>query len=265
MSAAVQRVWASGRVIALAILAAIAVAEFITAYASPLYGVLAHVCILIVLLTLGAASVSPARQAFFLSTAIAPLIRIISLGMPLGTLPQPMWYLLTGVPLFLTAFIVARTLHLSFADLYLRPPPVRHLPLEVGVGLSGVLLGVIEWRILGPQPITSITGHHAIVYLVGVAAILYIFTGFLEELLFRGLIQEIASTLLGRLSGLFFMAALFAALHLGWHSPLDLLFVFGVALYFGTVVRYTHSLLGVTLAHGTINTMLFIILPLAFR
>ena len=65
---------------------------------------------------------------------------------------------------------------------------------------------------------------------------------------------------LGRF-GLLYVALLFAVLHIGYRSVLDVVFVFGVALLFGWVAEATWSLLGVTLAHGVTNIVLFLIMP----
>jgi hypothetical protein len=53
----------------------------------------------------------------------------------------------------------------------------------------------------------------------------------------------------------------FAVLHLGYKSALDMLFVFGVAIGFGLLTLYTGSILGSTLAHGLTNIALFLIFP----
>jgi uncharacterized protein len=50
-------------------------------------------------------------------------------------------------------------------------------------------------------------------------------------------------------------------LHLGYHSALDMAFVFGVGLFFGFVVDRTQSILSVTLSHGLTNIMLFLVVP----
>jgi len=39
------------------------------------------------------------------------------------------------------------------------------------------------------------------------------------------------------------------------------LFVFAVAMFFAWAVKRTGSLLGVTLAHGITNIMLFVVIP----
>jgi membrane protease YdiL (CAAX protease family) len=180
--------------------------------------------------------------------------------MPLGHFPQLLWYILTGIPLFLAAFLIVRTLELPRHSLGLQMPSGRGLPIDLGVAASGIGLGLVEWWILRPEPLVQTA---SIVQFLGLVLILLVFTGFLEELLFRGLIQHAATGLLGPNAGLFLTAALFAILHVGWHSLPDLAFVFAVALYFGLTVRYTRSLLGVTIAHGATNVMLFVVLPLA--
>jgi hypothetical protein len=61
--------------------------------------------------------------------------------------------------------------------------------------------------------------------------------------------------------GIVYVSVLFAILHMGFHSVLDVLFVFGVAMFFGWAVKKAGSLLGMTLAHGLTNIMLFLIFP----
>ena len=67
---------------------------------------------------------------------------------------------------------------------------------------------------------------------------------------------------LGPLGGVIFAALIFSVLHIGWHSILDLLFALGVGVYFSLIVLRTTSLWGVTVAHGAISTMVFIVVPL---
>ena len=61
--------------------------------------------------------------------------------------------------------------------------------------------------------------------------------------------------------GLGYVALLFGVLHIGYLSVLDVVFVMAVGLMFGYIVRWGGSILGVTLAHGLTNIMLFIVLP----
>jgi len=200
------------------------------------------------------------RQAnFYLTLALAPLIRIVSLSMPLGQLPQAFWYVLTAVPVLVAATAVARRTGLSFADVGLRLPNGSSLPWEASVVVLGPLLGAVEWQILHVKPIVD---GSSLALAIGAGLILLVFTGFFEEFVFRGLFQRVAGRLLGPAGGVLCTAVLFAILHTGWRSAYDMLFVLCIALYFGYVVLRTGSILGVTLSHGAINIMLFIVLPL---
>ena len=63
------------------------------------------------------------------------------------------------------------------------------------------------------------------------------------------------------LSGLLYTALLFTALHIGWNSFPDLIFVFAVAMFYGYAFQKTRSIVGITLSHGISNTFLFLIVP----
>jgi hypothetical protein len=70
----------------------------------------------------------------------------------------------------------------------------------------------------------------------------------------------VALPALGRWA-LLYVAVLFAVLHIGYLSVADVLFVGAVGLLFGYIVRLSGSILGVTLAHGLTNIVLFLLLP----
>jgi len=167
------------------------------------------------------------------------------------------WYFITSVPLFASALITARTLQISRQDIGLQ---LRKVPLQLFVTLTGVSFGFLEYSILRPKPLASAFTWQQL-WLP--ALILLVSTGFSEELIFRGLMQQAAKGSLGRLS-VPYVSLLFAVLHVGYRSLLDVIFVFAVALFFGWVVERTDSLLGVTLAHGLTNIVLFLVAPFVF-
>jgi len=92
--------------------------------------------------------------------------------------------------------------------------------------------------------------------------VIIIATGFAEELLYRGLIQKNAENVMGKYYALLFASLLFTALHMGWTSNLDLIFVFLVALFYGYIFQKTRSIIGISLSHGISNILLFLVLPL---
>jgi CAAX protease family protein len=246
--------------LALVYLGLITLAEAITNLSVPQAGLALHGVILCVLLTHAALADKRVGRRFLFGLALAPLIRLLSLSMPLVKFPFVYWYLVVGAPLFLAAFVAARVSGLQRGMLGLNARQLLHsgrLPIQGLVGLSGLGLGYLEYWILTPDPLASAL-RLDLIWMP--ALILLVFTGFLEELIFRGLMQYSALRALG-LRGLYYVAAVFAVLHIGYRSIPDLIFVFAVAVYFGWVVQRSGTILGVTLAHGLTNIGLFLIFP----
>ncbi|HUM67385.1 MAG TPA: CPBP family intramembrane metalloprotease [Chloroflexota bacterium] len=199
------------------------------------------------------------RSGFLLLLALIPLplIRIVSLSLPLANFPLVYWFLLTSLPLFVTALMVARLLGWGWRDLGLSLS-LKGAPVQLLIAATGLFFGYVEYQILRPAPLIERLSWQTI-WLP--AVILLISTGFLEELLFRRVLQRPAIKVLGVWPGITYGALLFAVFHIGYRSPADVLFVFLVGIFFGWVVWKTHSLVGVTLAHGLTNIALFLVIP----
>jgi membrane protease YdiL (CAAX protease family) len=237
-----------------AYLAAIVVAEVLIVLWSPQFGMGLHLALLFTILV--HASLGPSEwRPLLVALVFAPLVRVVSLALPLAGLPTVYWYLLTSLPLFIAAALAIRILGLSRDQLALR---IGNLRLQLAIGLIGFPLGAIEYFILAPTPlIHELSWQVALVPIL----ILLISTGFIEELVFRGVLQATARKVLGP-RGLIYVSAVFAALHIGYLSAPDVAFVFSVGLAFAWLVMRTGSLLGVTLAHGLTNIALYLVLPL---
>jgi membrane protease YdiL (CAAX protease family)/LysM repeat protein len=235
-------------------LLALAVAETIIALSNPLIGLGQHAILLLILLLQAALNWDRPERDLLLSLILAPLIRLLSLSMPLASFPLIYWYPIISCPLLLAIWLLARTLNLSREALGLH---LQHLPQQFLVALSGLVFGCVEYLILRPEPLVAgFTGKQFWIP----ALILLVCTGLIEELIFRGVMQRGAERTLGRF-GLFYVSLISTALHIGHRSVLNLLFVLLVALFFGWVVAKTGSLLGVTLSHGLINITLFLLAP----
>lgn len=241
-------------VVAVAALVAITVAELLTTWSDPRLGMAVHGLVLVGLFIASTQTGWREAWAFVLSLAFAPLIRMLSLSLPLTHFPILFWYLITSVPLFAAAWVAKRSLGYSWRGLGLT---LRGWQLQIVVGLSGLLFGAAEYYILRPEPLAPELSWRSTLL---PALILIVCTGLLEELIFRGLLQRAAGDALGWWA-VPYVAMLFAVLHVGYRSLVDVAFVFVVGLFFGWVVERTRSLLGVTLAHGLTNTMLFLIMP----
>ncbi|MFC1993437.1 lysostaphin resistance A-like protein [Chloroflexota bacterium] len=238
-------------------LLAITVAEVVTTFFAPVLGMIGHIVIVVVLMMHSALASGHPHRELLLSLCLVPLVRIISLSMPLGNIPQIWWYLVIYAPLLAASIVIMRALGYSAEQIGLS---FKRLRIQMLVMFTGLGFGVAEYLILTPEPLLVDPAWHDVLV---PALILLVSTGFTEEFMFRGVLQRSAMGAFGWW-GIIYVSLLFAVLHMGFNSWLDVVFVFGVALFFGFVVKRTGSLIGVTLSHGITNIMLLLIMPLFF-
>ncbi len=243
---------------AIVYLAAIILAEVVAVFFDPLWGIIGHIVILAAVIVYSSMIGQQTRQRIFLSFALVPLVRIIGWCMPLVNIPMIWWYPIIYVPLAVAAFVLMRVLGYRMTDIGLN---FNRIPIQLLVALTGVAFGVAEYFILRGEAEAVRVVLQETQVLAGF--LLLACTGFVEELIFRGVLQRSIAPLWGG-GGLVYVSLLFASLHMIHNSLIDLAFVFVVAMFFAWVVKRTGSLLGVTLAHGVTNIMLYLVLPLFF-
>ena len=244
--------------VALIYLAAITIAEVVTVLVQPIWGIAIYIVVLAAVIVHSALASEPRLQQLALSLALVPLVRIISLCMPLANIPLVWQYPITYVPLLIAAVLVIRILGYSREDVGLT---FRLSTVQLAVALSGLALGVIEYLILTEE--AEAAGLILQETRLLAAFLLLVCTGFGEELIFRGVLQRSAVAAFGNW-GIVYVSLLFAIVHLIHHSAIDIAFVFVIALFFGWVVKKTGSLLGVTLSHGITNIILYLVVPFFF-
>ncbi|MBN1439950.1 MAG: CPBP family intramembrane metalloprotease [Anaerolineales bacterium] len=238
-------------------LCVITLSEVVTTMGDAHYGMFFHCVVLVLLLMHSALVYRRILRRFLVLLSLAPLIRILSLSLPLAILGLPViyWYMVIGGLLFIAAFVGGKITEFKGRRIGWS---LRAWPAQLAMGICGFGLGYIEYLILNPGPLAEYVTWEDI---ITAAFILLVFTGLLEEYIFRGLLQSASMQLLGQ-RGLVYVAVLFSILHLGYHSFMDLLFVLFVGLLFGWWVWRTHSLLGASLAHGIANISLYVLFPL---
>lgn len=198
-------------------------------------------------------------SSMLLALTLIPLIRILSLVMPLAAFPRIYWFIVIGVAVYLAFFFLLYQQKISLRDCGLRLPTLRHVPLEIGIILLGIPFGYLEYYILRPPSfIESFTTENIIIAVL----ILFFATGLMEEIIFRGLLQKKSTEILGVWQGLLFVSLLFAVLHTGNLSVADVALVFCIGGLYALVVQKTKTIIGVTISHTIVNVFLFILLPL---
>jgi membrane protease YdiL (CAAX protease family) len=230
-------------------------AEFTTFLLSPALGMVMYgVVLLAVIVHASVVWQHPVHRAL-LSLTFVPIIRLVSLAVPLGEFPLIQAYTITGVPLIIAAVVSTRSMKMRPREVGLALG--RRPLLQLAIIPTGLLLGVAEYLILRPEPMATSGTWPA---LVVSAIILLVCTGFAEEFMFRGIMQETMRPIFGTAS-IVLVSLLFAALHVGYRSALDLLVVLSAGLMFGVVAYRCHSIWTVTLAHGLTNIVLFLVCP----
>ncbi len=240
--------------------AAFTVAELITVLVHPMWGVVFHIVLLTAIIAHSSidSRLTQKNRQLILSMALVPLVRILSLTMPLINIPQTAWYPVIYTPLVAAGLVVARISGYSLKDIGFRRSSMR---VQLAITATGIGLGFLEYLILRPPPFVS---NFTVQDVLPSAIIFVLFIGFGEELIFRGVLQRTATDAVGTRIGIGYVSFLFAILHMGFLSWLNLVFVFAVAIFFGWLVKKTGSLLGVTLSHGLTNIILYLIAPFLF-
>ena len=132
--------------------AAIALSEIILVNLSVILGTVCHSLLLFALLWhFGVAEHVPSRR-MLLPLALLPLLRILSLTMPVQDAPQIYWHALAGLPLLLAAGLAAHALEMSWAELGLGRAPWWK---QAVIALTGIPLGFVSFWLLDPPPLST--------------------------------------------------------------------------------------------------------------
>jgi membrane protease YdiL (CAAX protease family) len=236
---------------------ALAGAEVLVAAVDPRLGAVLYAVLLVLLLRHGARAATATGQRLYWSFALVPVLRLLSLSLPLGSFSGVWRYAVVATLLLLGEVVALRAEGLRLADVGLRwrwP----ELPRQALIGLLGVPLGLLWYVLLKPTPLAAALPPGA---LWVAAAVLLVSSGLPEELLFRGLLQRSSGAVLGPWLGPLLITCLWTALRLGSVSWPALGLTFLTGGLFALMAGWTGSIWGVSLANGLANVVLFLLAP----
>jgi membrane protease YdiL (CAAX protease family) len=234
---------------------ALLVGEGVTLVSGPTVGVLAQALVLSALLGLSTRQAPGAFKRLTLSLALLPLLRILSLALPAAIVPPVYWYLEIGLAAFEGILLVMRRLDLTLQDVGVRRGSISDV---VALGIVGGVLAVPAYLIVGPIELGQGGGF---IGLVIASAIVIVFVGLLEELLFRGLIQSAGTQLLSR-GGVLVSVGATALMYSASLNPRYVVFAAVVAAFFGIVARRTGSIAAPVAGHAALAWVQLVILPI---
>ena len=235
----------------------IAGAELTAAYISVPLGALWHAVLILVLVGHYIRSAHPAHSKMrevLPVLALLPLIRVVSVAMPLDVVHQLYWHAWIGVPLLLAVGILSSSLKRPWTNV---GTGRRILLLQAAMATCGLPLGLLAYYLLRPAPLKPELTWLDIV--LG-SLILVIFSALLEEVIFRGMLLPIALHFFGTV-GILWSGFLFAIMYIGTLSvPMGIL-MFGIGSIFGLYVQRTGSIWGAVCAHSVFKVGLILIFP----
>jgi membrane protease YdiL (CAAX protease family) len=197
----------------------------------------------------------PRPQHQLLVLTIPAISRLMAYTLPLGELSPVFAYLVIGVPMGLTAVVFVWLLEHEWPDLSFAWQRLPYYLLLTAIGAAG---GLLLYQVHQPAPLV---GNDPLL-LIFYAFVLVVAMAFLEEWLFRDIMQTALTRLWGSgiLAGLI-VACFYSALSLGQGPLLFSLLIFILALALSWLRLAGNNLLGVCLAHGAANLVFFLILP----
>lgn len=210
------------------------------------------------LLTLLGCVLAPLRYDSDLSMlqvfALVPIFRLVNLGMPVFFELTIYWFPLIYGPLIPAVYLIGQSN--SYVTLN-SGWKAALIMLPLAIPISGAL-GAIEYLILEPP---ALIPSSSLPNLLLLSAVMILFVGFVEELLFRGVLQQSLKAHIGRWPAIFLASAVFGLMHSGYQVPAELVFAGTIGFVFGVIYDRTDSIVLVTIMHGVLNIFLFAILP----
>jgi membrane protease YdiL (CAAX protease family) len=193
---------------------------------------------------------TPVLMAF----ALVPVFRLVNLGMPVFFQLTVYWFPLIYGPLIPAVVMVDNMTDVDVPMGLKRGALLAPFTIPLGLVLA-------EWENVILQSEALIPEWSALQLLM-ITVVMVFFVGFVEEYLFRGLLQGALEAEFGRWPGLLLTSAVFGLMHSGYGLYAEIAFAGFIGLVFGLIYDYLDSLVLITLAHGFLNVFLFAVLPI---
>jgi membrane protease YdiL (CAAX protease family) len=242
-----------------ALIAVLIAAESAILLRQIVFGLLIHATMLFVLF--GVIAFGSDHRAFE-ALVFVPLLRLLNLGTGIISFNPFLWLVGIYTLLLGSILLVMRGQGVSRSDVGLDVPASRRQRAFVLVGIGfGVGLGVVQWTFdLESLPVTP-TLQNAVLS----ALVLGFLVGFVEELLFRGLLQQWLAEVLSPRLAIVVVSVLFGFMHSIWFNVGDVVFAFVVSLLIGWLYARTRNFWSIWGIHTMINVMVFAVLPLVLE
>lgn len=233
--------------------AGIALAELLIAVGAPGAGFLVDAALVLALANGVLFARSRARARLMGILALVPLIRPVAMAMSFGGVPPELSPVLAGAPLLAGVLWASREIGFPLAARLL---PASRAGARIAA-VAGPVLGLPAFLLVGPaRPELGTAG------LLAAAVGLAVFVALQQELLFRGLLQELLGEVYGaRTSTLAALSALFGVTLLGASLAFGI-YMGALAMVFSEFVRRYGTLGEVVICHAGVSVFGVLVWPL---
>lgn len=189
--------------------------------------------------------------------ALLPILRLLNMSMPVFSGMTLDFFIFIYLPLLLPVYAVIRHQGMRLSDVGLTPRKLYiYIPLAI---IAGGIIGLGESMVINAGSlIPDLSSEN----LFRLSLVMILIVGFVEELIFRSLLQTRMGDSFGRLRGLLIASLLFGIMHSGYGTFYEVLYTFSAGMVLGYMFLRTGSLPLVSLTHGFVNIFLFGLIPL---
>jgi membrane protease YdiL (CAAX protease family) len=237
-------------------IAVLVVAEAAILLQEMVFGLLVHATALFVLFGMIALG---GYHRVLEALVFVPLLRLLNLGTGIISFDPFLWLVGVYTLLLGSLGLVMRGQGIRSVDIGLSLHASRRQWLVAAAGVViGAVLGVIQWLFeLESLPVAPTVQNAVLSVLV-----LGVLVGFVEEVLFRGLLQRWLADVVSTRTAIVVVSVLFGFMHSIWFNVGDVAFAFAVSLLMGWLYARTRVFWSIWAIHAMINVMAFAVLPL---
>jgi hypothetical protein len=232
------------------------VAEVLVFTDLALVGLLLHGLGVAALLALIQVSDQP-YQRLFQGLLLLPLLRLLHLGLPQLTSNELYLNGLIYLPMMISTAIVLRSQSMGLIEIGMHGD-------KLFSGVTGLLLGFIFGTVKYVFSIDMLsytpTNANLLLALVVTGGLI----SYVEETIFRGLIQRRLTDLFDEWVGIGLVSILFGIMHSVWLDPLSIAFAGVFSLFVGYLYYQTDDLILAIAMNGGVNLTAYLLFPLFF-
>jgi membrane protease YdiL (CAAX protease family) len=200
------------------------------------------------------------HRRMFPALALIALLRTLSIAAVVPRLPEYMWYAAVGVPVLAGAFLAWRLTEEPKERLGVG---IGRLEFDVVLAIMGFPAGLLGYFLLRPA---ALLVDLDLASVLAAMAVLAVFGGFLEEFVYRGILQTVAIDAFGsQRTGILFTATLGACMYWGSGSLPFMIAIWLLGLGYGVALVRGASLWGIAASHTVVLCGMGLLWPLLLR